>query len=190
MTARCLPTPSQTVGPFFELGLLDPSQRELVPAGTPGAIRIEGAVLDGQGAPVPDAMIEIWQAAPSGRYAHPEDPRDFLLLDDGFTGFGRSGTDTAGRFWFQTVKPGSVPWLDGHPQAPHLNLSVFARGLLQRLVTRLYFPDEPEANAADPLLSSLPDPAIRSTLIAVEQGDVLRFDIHLQGEHETCFFQI
>jgi protocatechuate 3,4-dioxygenase alpha subunit len=190
MATRLGPTPSQTVGPFFELGLLDPPRPELVSADTPGAICIEGAVFDGQGAPVPDAMIEIWQAAPSGRYAHPDDPRENLPLLDGFTGFGRNGTDAAGRFWFRTAKPGSVPWVDGRMQAPHLNLSIFARGLLHRLVTRLYFPDEPEANAADPLLASLPDPELRSSLIAVEQDGGLRFDIHLQGEGETCFFEI
>jgi protocatechuate 3,4-dioxygenase alpha subunit len=184
------PTPAQTVGPFFEFGLLNPAQHELVPAGTPGIIRIEGTVFDGQGTPVPDAMIEIWQAAPSGRYAHPDDPREHLPLDDGFTGFGRSGTDAEGRFWFQTIKPGRVPWIDGRAQAPHLDVSVFARGLLHRLVTRLYFPDELEANESDPLLTSLPDADTRSTLVAREENGVLRFDIHLQGKGETCFFQI
>ncbi|HEX8917863.1 MAG TPA: protocatechuate 3,4-dioxygenase subunit alpha [Chloroflexota bacterium] len=189
MSAPLVPTPSQTVGPFFEFGLLDPPQHELVPAGTPGAVRIEGVVFDGQGLPIPDAMIEIWQAAPSGRYPHPEDPRAGLPIDDGFTGFGRSGTDASGTFWFMTVKPGPVPWPDGRPQAPHLNLSVFARGLLKRLVTRLYFPDESAANALDPLLSSL-DPSVGSTLVAVEDRGVLHFNIRLQGQGETCFFQV
>jgi protocatechuate 3,4-dioxygenase, alpha subunit len=192
MTVRLVPTPSQTIGPFFEFGLLDPPRPELVPPGTSGAIRIEGTVFDGQGAPVPDAMIEIWQAGPSGRYAHPEDTREELTLAEGFTGFGRVGTDASGKFWFRTVKPGAVPWPDGRPQAPHLDLSVFARGLLHRLVTRLYFPDEEKANAADPLLRSIQDPESRATLIARQEkdADVLRFDIRLQGGGETCFFQI
>lgn len=184
------PSPSQTVGPFFEFGLLRPPQPEIVPGGTPGAVLIEGTVFDGRGLPVPDAMIEIWQASPSGRYAHPDDPRRELPIDPGFRGFGRSGTDDEGRFWFRTVKPGTVPWTDGRPQAPHLNLSVFARGLGHRLVTRLYFPDETERNAADPLLSSIEDPAARATLVARENGEALRFDIRLQGDGETCFLQV
>lgn len=190
MSARLLPTPSQTVGPFFEFGLLRPPQPNLVPPETPGSIRIEGTVFDGAGMPVPDAMLEIWQAAPSGRYAHPEDFRSDLEIDQDFTGFGRNGADAGGMYWFRTVKPGIVPWLDGRPQAPHVNVSIFARGLVHRLVTRLYFPDEAEANAADPLLASIEDPAARATLIAVAVDGVLRFDLHLQGEGQTCFFQI
>src|SRR5947209_8118642 len=186
------PTPSQTVGPFFEFGLLRPPQPEVVAPGTPGAIRIVGVVFDGQGNPVPDAMIETWQADPSGRYIHPEDPgtrvRHGPFETSGtFRGFGRCGTDAEGRFWFLTVKPGIVPWTDGQPQAPHINVSVFARGLVHRLVTRIYFPDETEANAADPLLTSIDDPAARETLIAQDDGEVLRFDIRLQGDGETCF---
>jgi len=184
------PTPSQTVGPFFEFGLLRPPKPEVVPPGTPGAIRIVGMVFDGQDMPVPDAMIETWQASPSGRYPHPEDRRGDLPLDEAFAGFGRCGTDAEGRFWFLTVKPGRVPWMDVRPQAPHINVSVFARGLVHRLVTRLYFPDEAGANAADPLLTSIDDPAARDTLIAQDDGGVLRFDIHLQGDHQTCFLQI
>lgn len=190
MSPRFPPTPSQTVGPFFEFGLLRPPQPELVPAGTFGAIGITGTVRDGLGVPVPDALLEIWQAAPSGRYAHSEDPRNHLILSEGFTGFGRAGTDTTGEYRFVTVKPGSVPWIDGRPQAPHLNLSVFARGLVHRLVTRMYFPDETEANAADPLLRSIADPAARATLIAAPEAGDLRFDICLQGDSETCFLQI
>jgi protocatechuate 3,4-dioxygenase alpha subunit len=190
MARHLRPTASQTVGPFFEVGLTDTPVNEIVSADTPGAIRIEGVVTDGQGAPVPDAMIEIWQAAPSARYPSPEDPRHSLPLEEGFSGFGRAGTDQSGTFWFRTVKPGPVPWLDGRPQAPHLDLSVFARGLGKRLVTRLYFPDEQEANVVDPVLSLVEDPDLRSTLIAVPSDGVLRFDIRLQGEGETCFFQI
>jgi len=194
---RLLPTPSQTVGPFFEFGLLRPPQPEIVPADTPGALVIAGVVYDGQGNPVPDAMIETWQADRNGLYPSPEDPRIKLsrgLVDvfdpEHFHGFGRCGTDAGGRFWFRTVKPGSVPWIDGRPQAPHIDVSVFARGLLHRLVTRMYFPDEAEANASDPALLSVADPAARQTLIAHEEDGRLRFDIRLQGDGETCFFQI
>jgi protocatechuate 3,4-dioxygenase, alpha subunit len=184
------PTPAQTVGPFFEFGLLRPPQPELVPPGTPGSIRIEGTVFDGEGMPVPDAMLEVWQASPAGRYAHAEDGRSHLAIEQSFTGFGRNGTDAGGTYWFRTVKPGIVPWVDGRPQAPHLNLSIFARGLVHRLVTRMYFPDEDAANAADPVLASLEDSTARETLIATTGDGVLRFDLHLQGEGETCFFQI
>lgn len=185
-----LPTPSQTVGPFFSFALLDAIGPELVPPDAPGAIRIVGAVLDGAGEPVPDAMVEIWQANAAGRYAHSGDSRVELELDEGFTGFGRSGTEDGGRFAFSTVKPGVVPGVDGTPQAPHIDVSVFARGLLKRLVTRIYFPDESDANAGDPLLSSIEDPDERATLIAVPDGDALRFDIRLQGERQTVFLAV
>lgn len=183
-------TPAQTVGPFFELSLLATPQAELVPPSTPGAIRIEGRVLDGAGDPVDDALVEIWQAGRSGRYAHPADQRDELPLEPGFTGFGRCGTDEAGRYWFVTVKPGPVPAPAGRPQAPHIDFSVLARGLLHRLVTRMYFPDEPDANAHDPVLESIPDPERRATLVAVAEDSALRFDIRLQGDRETVFFAI
>ena len=130
MTDRRPPTASQTVGPFFSFALLELVRPELVPPETPGSIRIEGTVLDGAGAPVDDAMVEIWQADAGGR-------------------FGRCGTDAEGRFWFVITKPGVVPDADGRPQAPHLDVSVFARGLLKRLVTRIYFPDEEAADAVD-----------------------------------------
>jgi protocatechuate 3,4-dioxygenase alpha subunit len=189
--AQLPPTPSQTVGPFFEFGLLDPPLSELAHPDVPGErVRIGGTVFDGQGIPVPDAMIEIWQASASGRYAHPEDGRIDRPMDEAFEGFGRCGTDAEGRFWFHTVKPGSVPWIDGRLQAPHIDVSVFARGLGNRLVTRIYFPDEVEANTADPLLTSVEDLAARATLIARDEDGVLRFDIRLQGDGETCFFQI
>jgi protocatechuate 3,4-dioxygenase alpha subunit len=183
-------TPAQTVGPFFSFALLAGQQSELVPPGAPDAIRIEGQVLDGEGVPVDDAMVEIWQACRSGRYAHPADGRDELPLDPGFTGFGRCGTDEAGRFSFVTVKPGPVPGPGGRMQAPHIEVSVFARGLLHRLATRLYFPDEPEANAADPVLSSIDDPHARASLVAERSEDGLRFDIRLQGDRETAFFAV
>jgi protocatechuate 3,4-dioxygenase, alpha subunit len=192
MAERLLPTPSQTVGPFFEFGLLRPPQPEIVSVDEPGAFLIQGVVFDGQGEPVPDAMIETWQADRSGRYPSPEDPRTRVSSDlvQTFRGFGRCGTDAEGRFWFRTIKPGPVPFIDGRLQAPHIEVSVFARGLGQRLVTRMYFPDEPDANAEDPVLLSVDDSVARQTLIARAEGDGLRFDIHLQGDDETCFFQI
>jgi len=184
------PTPSQTVGPFFHIGLPAPATSELVPPDHEGAVRIVGAVFDGNGEPVSDALLEIWQANSAGRYAHPEDTRDELPREDGFMGFGRCATDAEGRFEFVTVKPGPVPGPDSGTQAPHIDVSVFARGLLKRLVTRVYFPDEPEANEADPVLSAVDDPEARATLIAREEDGALRFDIHLQGERETAFFSI
>ena len=130
-------TPSQTVGPFFHFALLDEFGSELVALNHPSAIRIEGTVRDGAGEVVNDAMVEIWQANSAGRYAHPEDVREDLPLEEGFTGFGRCATDAEGRFEFVTVKPGSVPAPDGRPQAPHISVSVFARGVLKRLATRI-----------------------------------------------------
>ena len=180
-------TPSQTVGPFFHDALLDRDRSELVPPDHPDAVRIEGTVYDGAGAPVPDAMLEIWQADPAGRYNHSgKGPQPAA----GFTGFGRCGTDAGGNFSFVTLKPGPVPGPDGGGprQAPHVAVSVFARGLLKRLVTRIYFPDEGEANARDPVLSSIEDPELGRTLVAGEEGDVLRFDVRLQGERQTAFF--
>jgi protocatechuate 3,4-dioxygenase alpha subunit len=134
-------------------------------------------------------LVEIWQANAAGRYAHAEDTRTDLPLEDGFRGFGRSGTLDDGWFEFVTVKPGRVPGPDGEPQAPHLVVLVFARGLLKQLVTRLYFPDELEANAADPILSEL-DETERATLIAHAEDGGLRFDIRLQGDGETTFFAV
>jgi protocatechuate 3,4-dioxygenase alpha subunit len=172
-------TPSQTAGPYLSIGLL----RELVPAalvdpGDPRAIRIHGRLLDGAGDPVTDGMVEIWQANADGRYG-----------DEAFGGFGRAGTQDEGRFAFVTVKPGRVAWPDGGVQAPHLAVGVFARGLLKRVATRIYFPDEVEANETDPVLSALTG-AQRETLIPVPDGDGLRFDIHLQGSAETTFFAV
>ena len=142
----------------------------------PDAIRIVGTVFDGEGEPVVDAMIELWQANRAGRYAHPEDTREELPLEDGFEGFGRSGTDSEGGFEFTTVKPGPVPGPGGVPQAPHIDVSIFARGVLKRIATRIYFPDEADANAADPVLTSIEDPEERATLVAVEDdgGAALR----------------
>jgi protocatechuate 3,4-dioxygenase alpha subunit len=183
-------TPSQTVGPFFHDALLDEDRSKLVAASHPSAVRIEGTVYDSAGEPVPDAMVETWQANEAGRYADPTDDREDLALDpEAFSGFGRSDTVDGGAFAFVTVKPGPVPGPDGSVQAPHVMVSVFARGLLKRLITRVYFPDEGEANDQDPVLSCIEDPTLRDSLVAREQGGVLRFDIHLQGEDQTAFFQ-
>lgn len=183
-------TPSQTVGPYLRIGLIGgPIGCRLVDEEDPRAIRIHGWLLDGAGAPVLDGMIEVWQANAAGRYAHPADDREELPLEETFWGFGRSETADAGRFELLTVKPGRVPWVDGRPQAPHLLVSVFARGLLRRLATRMYFPDEEEANALDPVLSGL-TPQERATLIARPEGRDLRFDIVLQGPRQTTFFAL
>jgi len=189
-------TPSQTVGPYFAYGLT-PEQygyamssiagSSLARSDTAGErIRIEGRVIDGAGKPIDDAMIEIWQADASGRYAHPADPRG---SNSSFKGFGRcgTGTDPENRFWFDTVKPGSP---DGR-QAPHVNVIVFMRGMLLHAYTRIYFSDEAATNGKDPVLASVPAER-RGTLIAQRQespaGVVYRFDIRMQGPDETVFF--
>ncbi|MDR7554340.1 MAG: protocatechuate 3,4-dioxygenase subunit alpha [Armatimonadota bacterium] len=183
-------TPSQTVGPFFHGGLLREGMNVLVRQDTEGQrIRLEGYVYDGDRAPVADAMVEIWQANAFGRYRHPLDQRP-VPLDPGFVGFGRAGTDDAGFFWFETIKPGPVPFRGGVMQAPHINVAVSARGLLDCLWTRLYFDDDP-ATATDPVLRLVPE-ARRGTLLARRQPGtvppVYRFDIVLQGDGETAFF--
>ena len=180
-------TPSQTVGPFFAIGLPWPDGSYVVEEGTEDAIWLRGRVLDRAGEPVPDALVESWQADPEGRYNHPEDPRGGT---SDFRGFGRAPADREGRFAILTLKPGPVPGPGGTTQAPHIDLSVFARGLLNRVVTRVYFADEPEANAADPVLSRVP-PERRGTLLAQPVGDDgYHYDVHLQGEHETVFFAV
>jgi protocatechuate 3,4-dioxygenase, alpha subunit len=180
-------TTSQTVGPFFSIGLSWLERHDLAPEGVSGErVVIEGRVLDGDGQPVPDALIEIWQANAHGRYAHPEDTQAGPL-EPAFRGYGRVSTDALGRFRFRTVKPGPVPGPKGRPQAPHLAVSVFMRGLLRRLVTRVYFPDEP-ANADDFVLG-LVEPARRATLVARRAGsDRLEWNVVLQGADETVFF--
>jgi protocatechuate 3,4-dioxygenase alpha subunit len=182
-------TPSQTIGPFYHFSLPFQGGEHLVEPDDPDAVRIVGTVYDGAGEPISDAMLEVWQANRAGRYAHPEDDRDDPPLEEGFTGFGRCPTDSDGRYEFVTLKPGAVPGPDGRPQAPHIDVSIFARGLLRQLVTRIYFPDEKEANASDPVLSSIEDPEFRQTLIATDEGDALRFDVRLQGENQTAFFE-
>jgi len=188
-------TPSQTVGPYFAYGLSPEQygyQQNLTSiAGSQMAegdiegqrIRIEGNVYDGAGNPISDALIEIWQADSLGRYAHPADPRG---SNNTFKGFGRcgTGTDPRRRFWFDTIKPGKVE----ADQAPHLNVIVSMRGMLLHAFTRVWFSDEAAANATDKVLNTVPE-ARRHTLIATHQGGgVYRFDIHMQGDSETVFF--
>jgi protocatechuate 3,4-dioxygenase, alpha subunit len=192
-------TPSQTVGPFFTLALGQPGQNVVAgPAVHGQRIRVEGRVLDGDGAPIEDALVELWQANAVGRYRHPLDDRADVPLDDGFTGFGSAASDVAtGRWWFETVKPGPVPDPHGGLQAPHLNLVVQARGMLMPSFTRMYFPEDATAHAHDLVMSMVP-PARRTTLIAgpgsaTQAGsDVLvyRFDIRFQGDDETVFFDL
>ena len=183
-------TPSQTVGPYLHIGLLWPDGPYVVPDGTPGAIWIRGQVFDGAGEVVPDALVETWQADPDGRFDHPDDPRGARRpAVAGFRGLGRSATDAQGRYQIRTVKPGPLPGPAGGTEAPHLDLSIFARGLLHRLVTRLYFPDEEATNGADPVLATI-EPDRRATLVASPAPDGFRFDIQLQGHHETVFFAV
>jgi protocatechuate 3,4-dioxygenase alpha subunit len=187
-------TTSQTVGPFFKIGLHQLYRDSLAGEGVSGQrVTIQGRVLDGDGNPVPDAILEIWQANAHGKYAHPEDTQD-KPLEPGFKGYGRVPTNSDGCFRFATIKPGSVPGPDGKPQAPHLLVSVFMRGVLRRLVTRIYFPNEPDepGNAADFILN-LVEPARRATLIAKQSaGDAgtLEWNVVLQGADETVFFDL
>jgi len=181
-------TSSQTVGPFFSIGVEWLHHDALAPASVSGErITIQGRVLDGDAKPVPDSMLEIWQANAHGKYAHPEDAQPSPLEPD-FKGFGRISTDSDGRFRFTSIKPGQVPGPGGKLQAPHILISVFARGLLRRLVTRIYFPDDPD-NAADFALN-LVEPERRGTLIArkTAQDGVLEWNVILQGPEETVFF--
>ena len=153
-------------------------------------VTVQGRVLDGDGLPVPDAVLEIWQANSHGKYAHREDAQD-KPLESGFTGFGRVPTDQGGVFRFATIKPGPVPGPNGVEQAPHLVISIFMRGLLKRLVTRMYFPGDPQ-NAVDPILT-LVDPARRITLVAhatTGGAGALEWNVVLQGAHETVFFDV
>jgi protocatechuate 3,4-dioxygenase alpha subunit len=191
--ARFKETPSQTAGPFVHIGTVPASaglkvrsqERLDILAGpdTQGErIIIEGIIRDGAGDLVTDAMIEIWQADSAGRYG-----------SAGFSGWGRAVADfETGLYRFETIRPGTVPYRDGRPQAPHIAFSIFARGINIHLQTRMYFPENPAANAADPVLEAVGQPALIETLIArrEERGNavVYRFDIHLQGERETVFF--
>jgi protocatechuate 3,4-dioxygenase alpha subunit len=189
-------TASQTVGPFFHDCLMraDAACDTLAAPGVEGVrIRVAGRVTDGEGAPVPDAVLELWQANAHGRYNHPADRRP-LPLDPAFTGYGRVATDADGRFCFTTIKPGAVPFDAGRQQAPHVAVAVLGRGLLNHLYTRLYFDDEP-ATDADPILSRVPAER-RATLVARREdgadGDAAayRWDVVLQGDGETVFFDL
>jgi protocatechuate 3,4-dioxygenase alpha subunit len=191
-------TPSQTVGPFFAYGLTPTGQYEwndaftnnLVTSDATGErIRIEGQVFDGDGKPVPDCMLEIWQADAQGRFVDPKDNR--ALPNTKFRGFGRCGTGTNGEYAFDTIKPGAVPGPDGKPQAPHILVAIFARGMILHNYTRIYLDGE-ATNAADPVMALVPADR-RATLIAKRGAGTsaaYRFDIHLQGANETVFFDI
>ena len=182
-------TPFQTLGPFFHCALPYGDGETLVTGDTRGErVVIEGTVRDGEGAPIADALLEIWQANAAGRYNHPDDVRE-APIDPAFDGFGRTPTDAAGRFSFVTIKPGPVPGPEGRTQAPHVLVGVLGRGLLTRLVTRIYFADEP-ANDRDPILELVPA-GRRSTLIARKEAEGrYQFDIVLQGNGETVFFDV
>lgn len=199
-------TPSQTAGPYVHIGLAPKAAgidvrrdaRAHVPAGPNAAgtrIRLEGVVLDGTGALVRDALIELWQADAHGRYHHPEDRQDGPS-DPSFTGFGRAAADFESGAWaFETVKPGPVPGRHGTAMAPHLNLMIFARGINIHLHTRVYFADEEAANAQDPVLRLVEPASRRATLLAERVGEeggvvVYRFTVRLQGERETVFFDV
>ncbi|MDA9464296.1 protocatechuate 3,4-dioxygenase [Bradyrhizobium sp. CCBAU 53415] len=190
-------TPSQTVGPFFKYGLTPNGEyawndaftnSTLTPDVSGDRIRIEGRVFDGDGVAVPDCMLEIWQADAQGRFADPQDKR--ALPNANFRGFARCGTDKDGNYAFETIKPGGVPDPGGKPQAPHILLAVFGRGMLRHLYTRIYFSDE-TGNAADPVLALVPADR-RATLTAAREAGkaVYRLDLRLQGDDETVFFDV
>jgi protocatechuate 3,4-dioxygenase, alpha subunit len=182
-------TTSQTVGPFFAIGLAWRLVDDLAGPGVTGQrVEIAGRILDGDGQGVPDGMIEIWQANAHGKYAHPEDKQD-KPVERGFQGYGRIPTGEEGSFRFKTIQPGRVPGPDGKLQAPHIVVSVFTRGLLRRLVTRIYFPDD-TANSEDYALN-LVEPSRRHTLIAkkaAQREGLLEWNVVLQGANETVFF--
>jgi len=186
-------TASQTVGPYLHIGLDWLNNANLVGEGVSGQrITLEGRIFDGNGKAIPDGMIEIWQANAHGKYAHPDDPRD-LPLEAGFTGFGRLSTDGEGRFRFTTIKPGRVAGPNGSLQAPHIVVSLFARGLIKRLATRVYFEDE-ASNADDPVLKLVPAER-RDTLIARRISDgTYEWNVAIQGNasgnEETVFFDV
>lgn len=180
-------TTSQTIGPFLRIGLEWMVIEDLAPKGVAGErVRLEGRIVDADGRPVNDAAVEIWQADSQGKYASDQERHD-KAPDTRFRGYGRSLTDEGGHFRFGTIKPGRVPGPQGKAQAPHLVVTIFMRGLLKQLLTRVYFPDEP-ANAEDPVLALVPA-ARRSTLIAARKGaGVFEWNVVLQGANETVFF--
>ncbi len=180
-------TAAQTVGPFVSIGFEKASVPDVAPAGVAGErVVITGKIVDGDGLPVTDAVIETWQANSYGKYAHPDDAQE-KLLEENFKGFGRVLTDAQGGFRLTTVKPGKVAGPDGKEQAPHITVVIFMRGLLKQLMTRIYFADE-AANASDAVLSRVPM-ARRATLMAATSADgSLQWNVHLQGPNETVFF--
>jgi len=184
-------TTSQTVGPFFKIGLLWLSRSKLAEEGAAGErVTVRGRVIDGDGIPVPDAILEVWQANSHGKYAHMEDSQD-KPLDNDLWGYGRIFVNAEGAFCFSTIKPGSVPGPDDKEQAPHLAITLFMRGLLRHLWTRMYFPND-SRNLADPILSLVPADR-RSTLVATDSPNepgALEWNIILQGKHETVFFEL
>jgi len=186
------PIPSQTVGPYFQIGMTDHHSigKMAGPMAKGERVKLTVTVLDIEGKPVDDAMIEIWQANADGKYNHPDDKQD-KPIDPAFRGFGRQGTNENGVCTFQTIRPGRVPGPDGTLQAPHLEVSVFARGLLMRLPTRIYFAGDP-ANDEDPILALVPKDR-RGTLMAQpvrgESGG-WRFTVNLGGDQETVFFDV
>ncbi|HEY1677513.1 MAG TPA: protocatechuate 3,4-dioxygenase subunit alpha [Candidatus Sulfotelmatobacter sp.] len=187
-----IPTPSQTVGPFFHLGCTETHSVSCLagPDAKGERLRLACRIFDGEGLPIPDAMIEIWQADSEGRYNHPADPRA-KDCDPHCSGYGRLATDRDGSCTFETIRPGRVPAGDGALQAPHLNISVFARGVLKRLATRMYFAGDP-ANNACPSFALVPE-ARRETLMAHPDPDTAgnwQFEIHLSGANETVFFDV
>ena len=187
-------TPAQTAGPYLRLGMSRPGMAEAVPPGAPGAVCIGGVLRDGAGSLVPDGVVEIWQADAAGQFHHPDDPRGPVEARDGFTGFARSLTEGGGRWCVVTVRPGPLPAPDGSTEAPHLDVSVFARGMLGRVVTRIYFPEDadtkgPGGHRGDPVLARVPAHR-RHTLMATAVEGGYRFDIRLQGEGETVFFDV
>jgi protocatechuate 3,4-dioxygenase alpha subunit len=181
-------TPSATVGPYLAIGLTWPDGVWAAAEGTEGGFWIRGRVFDGANDVVPDALVETWQADPDGGFPSPEDPRGAVTYP-GFRGYARSSTAT-GEYGVFTLKPGRLPDGEGGLQAPHIDVSLFARGILDRVVARIYFADEAEANAEDAVLRSLPDDAARRTLIATLGDDGYRLDFYLQGEPETVFFAV
>jgi len=191
--AKLIPSATQTAGPFFHVGLLRPEWADLTHGGKAQGekISLEGRVTDGDGEPMTDTIVEIWQANAAGKYAHPDDAQD-KPVDKNFRGFGRALTDKDGIFRFITVKPGTVPGRGNALQAPHIAMSLAGRGLQHHLFTRVYFAGE-ALNKSDPVLSSIEDPALQKTLIAEPKGNangsaVWRFDVVLQGKGETVFF--
>ena len=182
-------TTSQTIGPYLRIGLEWMQIEELAPRGVAGErVTLRGRVIDADGKPVNDAAVEIWQANSHGRYASPEDKQD-KPLEPAFRGYGRSLTNDEGAFRFSTIKPGRVPGPAASVQAPHLNVTIFMRGLLKQLMTRMYFPDDP-ANGTDPVLALVPVER-RATLIARKAGDgALEWNVILQGKGETVFFDL